>query len=257
MTSMSAYPAVTLVSDYFWPFCRILALFSTAPILSDKSVNSRVRIGLALCISLLITPLLPDSGIRLFSLPGLMTLCRQLMLGMALGWGMTLVFAAIRQAGEVIGMQMGLSFASFYDQSSRSALPVLARILYSLALLLFLSIDGHLLLLRLLTETFISLPVGHEHHQMPFFSGLCELAGIIFSSALRLALPLILLLLTLNMTMGLLNRMSPQLSVFVIGFPLTLSLGILSCGWLFPWFISYSHQLMVRIIGQLTKLLLE
>ncbi len=256
MTGIPGGPAVMLISDYFWPFCRILALFSTAPILSDKSVNSRVRIGLALCISMLITPLLGSSGIPLFSLPGVLTLCRQLMLGMALGWGMTLVFAAIRLAGEVIGLQMGLSFASFYDQASHSSVSVLARILYSLALLLFLSIDGHLVLLRLLTETFISLPVGNEHHQISFFTGLCDMAGLIFSSALRLALPVILLLLTMNMTLGLLNRMSPQLSVFVIGFPLTLTLGILSCRWLLPWFISYSHQLMSQTFSQLIKLLL-
>ena len=101
-----------LVSDYFWPFCRILALISTAPLLGDKQVNSRVKIGLALAISALLTPLLPASGIPLFSPQGLLTMCRQLLIGTGLGWGMSLAFAAVRLAGEVAGMQMGLAFAS-------------------------------------------------------------------------------------------------------------------------------------------------
>ena len=247
----------TVFSDYFWPFCRILALISTAPLLGDKQVNSRVKIALALALSALITPLLPASGIPLFSPQGLLTLCRQLLIGISLGWGMSLAFAAVRLAGEVSGMQMGLSFASFYDPSSRSSLSILARIFYTLALLLFLSVDGHLWLLSILADTFTALPVSYGGWQPDFFSGLCNLAAMIFSSALRLALPLIMLLLALNMTLGILNRMSPQLSVFVVGFPLTLSVGILSCRLLLPWFIPYSSQLFNGLLEQLATLLLR
>lgn len=257
MISGSLNQLPVLFSDYFWPFCRILALISTAPLLGDKQVNSRVKTGLALALSVLLTPLLPASGISLFSPQGLLTLCQQLLIGTGLGWGMTLAFAAVRLAGEIAGMQMGLSFASFYDPSSHSSLSILARIFYTLALLLFLSTDGHLWLLSILADTFTALPVGHEGWQPDFFNGLCQLAVMIFSSALRLALPLILLLLSLNLTLGLLNRMSPQLSVFVVGFPMTLLVGILSCRLLLPWFIPYSSQLFRGLLEQLATLLLS
>ncbi len=253
--SLSQLPVI--VSDYFWPFCRILALISSAPLLGDKQVNSRVKIGLALAISALLTPLLPSSGIALFSPQGIITLCSQLIIGIGLGWGMTLAFSAVRLAGEVAGLQMGLSFASFYDPSSHSSVSVLARIFYTLALLLFLSVDGHLWLLKILADTFTALPVSQSGWQPAFFSGLCQAAGIIFSSALRLALPLIMLLLALNMTLGLVNRMSPQLSVFVVGFPLTLSIGILSSRLLFPWFMPYTRQIFSRLLEQLATLLLQ
>lgn len=92
--SLSQLPVI--VSDYFWPFCRILALISSAPLLGDKQVNSRVKIGLALAISALLTPLLPSSGIALFSPQGIITLCSQLIIGIGLGWGMTLAFSAVR-----------------------------------------------------------------------------------------------------------------------------------------------------------------
>lgn len=253
--SISQLPS--MVSDFFWPFCRILALISAAPLLSEKQVSPRVKTGLALAISGLITPLLPASGIPLFSLSGVLTLGQQYMIGTALGWGMTFAFAAVRLAGEVTGLQMGLSFASFYDQSSHSTVSVLARIYYMLALLLFLSFNGHLWLLEAVTESFSALPVGIRSLSPGGVNALCQLAAIIFSSALRLALPLIMFLLALNLTLGLLNRMSPQLSVFVVGFPLTLTLGILSSRLLFPWFIPYTSQLFSRISEQLSGILLQ
>lgn len=152
------------------------------------------------------------------------------LIGIALGFTMQFAFAAVRTAGEIIGLQMGLSFATFVDPASHLNMPVLARIMDMLALLLFLTFNGHLWLISLLVDTFHTLPIGGEPLNSNAFLALTKAGSLIFLNGLMLALPLITLLLTLNLALGLLNRMAPQLSIFVIGFPLTLTVGIFNGG---------------------------
>lgn len=147
------------LSHYFWPLLRILALISTAPIFSEKQISKKVKIGLGGLIVILIAPTLPASNIPIFSAAGLWLAIQQILIGVALGLTMQFAFAAVRLAGEVIGMQMGLSFATFFDPSGGPNMPVLARLLNLLAMLLFLSFDGHLWLISLLADSFHTLPI--------------------------------------------------------------------------------------------------
>ncbi|CAI2023495.1 flagellar biosynthesis protein FliR [Serratia ficaria] len=147
------------LSQYFWPLLRILALIGTAPVFSEKQISKKVKIGLGGLIVILIAPTLPTSNIPIFSAAGLWLAVQQILIGVALGLTMQFAFAAVRLAGEVIGMQMGLSFATFFDPSGGPNMPVLARLLNLLAMLLFLSVDGHLWLISLLADSFHTLPV--------------------------------------------------------------------------------------------------
>lgn len=133
-----------LVSQYFWPLVRVLALISTAPVLNEKSINRKVKVGLAVMITILIAPSLPPIAIPVFSVGAIWVLMQQVLIGIAIGLTMQFAFAAIRLAGEIIGLQMGLSFATFFDPSGGPNMPVLARLLNLLAMLLFLSLNGHL-----------------------------------------------------------------------------------------------------------------
>ncbi|PMC21620.1 flagellar biosynthetic protein FliR, partial [Klebsiella aerogenes] len=204
------------LSQYFWPLLRILALISTAPVLSEKQISKKVKIGLGGLITILIAPTLPANTIPIISAAGLWLAIQQILIGAALGLTMQLAFAAVRLAGEVIGMQMGLSFATFFDPSGGPNMPVLARLLNLLAMLLFLSFDGHLWLISLLADSFHTLPVQSQPLNGNGFLALAQLGSLIFINGMMLALPLICLLLTLNIALGLLNRMTPQLSVFVM-----------------------------------------
>ncbi len=154
-----------------------------------------------------------------FSYAAVWVAIQQILIGIALGFTMQFAFAAVRTAGEIIGLQMGLSFATFVDPASHLNMPVLARILDMLVLLLFLTFNGHLWLISILVDTFHTLPIGGEPLNSNAFLALTRAGGLIFLNGLMLALPVITLLLTLNLALGLLNRMAPQLSVFVIGFP--------------------------------------
>ena len=130
---------------YFWPMLRIMALISTAPILSEKSVPNRVKSGLGIVITIIVAPTLPAVDIPIFSPNAIWIALQQVMIGVAVGFTMQLAFAAVRTAGELIGLQMGLSFATFVDPGSHLNMPVLARIIDLLAMLMaHLNAGGHL-----------------------------------------------------------------------------------------------------------------
>ncbi len=187
----------------------------------------------------------------IFSAAGLWLAAQQILIGVALGLTMQFAFAAIRLAGEVIGMQMGLSFATFFDPSGGPNMPVLARLLNLLAMLLFLSFNGHLWLISLLVDSFHTLPIQAEPLNGNGFLALTQAGSLIFINGMMLALPLICLLLTLNMALGLLNRMTPQLSVFVIGFPVTMTIGIMTIGMMMPMLAPFCEHLFGEFFDRL------
>lgn len=243
------------LSQFFWPLLRVLALIGTAPLLSEKQISKRVKVGLAGLIVFLIAPTLPASPVPLFSVIGLWLAIQQILIGVAIGLTMQFAFAAVRLAGEIMGMQMGLSFATFFDPTGGPNTPILARLLNLLVMLLFLSMDGHLWLISLLADSFHTLPIQMDPLNSNGFLALAQVGTLIFTQGLRLALPLICLLLTLNLALGLLNRVTPQLSVFVIGFPVTMSIGILTIGMMMPMVAPFSEQLFGVFFDQVARMI--
>lgn len=242
---------------YFWPLLRVMALIMTAPILSEKSIPKRVKIGLGMLITFVIAPTLPPVNIPIFSPQAVWLALQQVLIGVAIGFTMQLAFAAIRTAGELIGLQMGLSFATFFDPGSHLNMPVLARVIDMLAMLLFLTFNGHLWLISMLVDTFHTLPIGGNPVNSNAFLALTRAAGLIFINGLMLALPVITLLLTVNLSLGLLNRMAPQLSVFVIGFPITLTVGLILMGLLMPLIAPFCEHLFSEIFNLLSDIVRE
>nr|WP_024964930.1 flagellar biosynthetic protein FliR [Pantoea sp. IMH] len=245
------------IGQLFWPLARVLALIMTAPVLSEKSISRKVKIGLGLMITWTLIPSLPPTNVTLFSVGGFWLLIQQILIGAAIGFTMQFAFAAVRTAGEVIGLQMGLSFATFFDPSSRLNMPVLARFLDLLAMLLFLTFNGHLWLISMVSDSFHTLPIGGEPLNGNAFLALTKAAGLIFLNGMRLALPLITLLLIVNLALGLLNRVSPQLSVFAIGFPVTLSLGIVFISLMMPLLAPFCEHLFSEVFDLLAVFLSE
>ncbi|MBM7353769.1 UNVERIFIED_ORG: flagellar biosynthetic protein FliR [Enterobacter sp. JUb101] len=229
----------------------------TAPILSEKSIPKRVKIGLGMLITFVIAPTLPPVNIPIFSPQAVWLALQQVLIGVAIGFTMQLAFAAIRTAGELIGLQMGLSFATFFDPGSHLNMPVLARVIDMLAMLLFLTFNGHLWLISMLVDTFHTLPIGGNPVNSNAFLALTRAAGLIFINGLMLALPVITLLLTVNLSLGLLNRMAPQLSVFVIGFPITLTVGLILMGLLMPLIAPFCEHLFSEIFNLLSDIVRE
>lgn len=212
------------------PFLRILALFTAAPLFSARSLPVRARIAMAGVIALVAAPMatpLSTAGAppSLASALGLALVVQQVAVGLALGFAVRLMFAAIETAGEIIGLQMGLSFAGFINPQGGSQ-PAVASWLNTLAMLVFLSLNAHLLVLDALLATFRSLPISAQ--PLDGFSQLrLDLLGAdLFRLALALALPTIALMTVVNLALGLASRIAPQLSIFSVGFPVTVLAGL-------------------------------
>ena len=215
------------VVTFLWPFVRMLALITTAPIFSEATVPRSAKISLAALLAIVITPTLdPMPSVPLVSAGGFWILIQQVLIGAAMGFSMRMVFAMVQAAGEYVGLQMGLSFASFFDPSSGGNTMVLSRLLNVMATLIFLAVDGHLMLIMTLAESFRTLPIADTPLAANGWFLLVSAGSQIFSGGLMLALPLIAILLTLNLAMGILNRVSPQFSIFSVGFPITLLAGM-------------------------------
>lgn len=257
MVTLDSSQLVHWVSQFFWPLARMLALFATAPLLSERTISNRVKIGLAVLITWLMVPALPAVEVTLFSPAGFWLLLQQMLIGIGLGFTMQLAFAAVRLSGEVIGLQMGLSFATFFDPGSRLNMPVLARFLDMLAMLLFLTFNGHLWLISLLADSFHTLPISGQPLNANAFNALVKAGGLIFLNGMMLALPLIVLLLLVNLVLGLLNRVTPQLSIFAVGFPITLTVGILTMGLMMPLVAPFCEHLFSEVFDLLAQFLSE
>jgi len=213
---------------FLWPFVRMLALISTAPVFSEGVVQRQLKIGLAALLAIAISPTLdPMPVIPLVSVASLWILIQQILIGAAMGFAMRLVFAAVQAAGEFTGLQMGLSFASFFDPTAGGNTMVVSRLLNAMAMMIFLALDMHLMVIATLAESFHALPIADAPLSAAGWRVLVGAGSAVFTAGLMLALPLVTALLIINLAMGLLNRASPQLSIFAVGFPLTLLAGII------------------------------
>jgi len=217
------------LNPLLWPFIRTLALFAGLPIFSQRAVPVRVRVGLALFISIAAQPSLPDMPLTpLDSLPMLLLLlAQQLLIGLSMGFAVRLVFAALEFAGELIGLQMGLNYAGFFDPATGSQGTATARFFGAMVAFLFIAINGHLLLINALIESFRAFPVGDEPFHFLKVAQPQVWGAEIFRIGLWIALPLITMLMFVNIVMGVISRVAPQISVFSVGFPLTVSIGLI------------------------------
>ncbi|MBU9854072.1 flagellar biosynthetic protein FliR [Rahnella bonaserana] len=256
MLTLSVASLYAVMNQYFWPMLRVLALFTTAPIFNEQGIGKKAKIGLAIIISLLIGQHQPNTHIEIFSFAGLWVGAQQFIIGAAIGLTVQFIFVAVRNAGEIIGLQMGLSFATFFDPAAGGNMPVISRILNLLVTLLFLTFNGHLWMLNILADSFVLLPVSATPINADGLLAITYTAGMVFKCGLMLGLPIITLLLTLNLTLGLLNRLTPQLSIFVVGFPLTLSIGMIAMSMIMYTLAPFFENMMEDIFEHLTKIIL-
>ncbi|MCW7540565.1 flagellar biosynthetic protein FliR [Aquabacterium sp. A7-Y] len=216
------------ITPILWPFLRTLALFMTAPVLSMRATPARVKVGLAFFIALASQVSLPAApAISLNSAELFGAIVQQVLIGLTIGFAVRIVFAGIEFAGELIGLQMGLGFASFFDPTSGGQSNGVSRIFGTTVSLLFIVINGHLVLISAVIQSFRAFPVSA--HPMAFIQAVqVHTWGIeIFKLALWIALPIVAMLLFVNLVLGVISRVAQQMNIFAIGFPVTLSVGLI------------------------------
>lgn len=254
MINLSAAQLDLWMAGFLFPLARILGLIATAPILNNRAIPARIRMGFGAAMTLALIPALPPSGLIVGSWPGLLALLQQMLIGIALGFSMRVVFTAIDLAGELIGLQMGLGFAMFYDPDNAAQSPVISEFLGLLAMLIFLSINGHLMLLAVIGNSFEWWPVGADLFPANGWMAIARWGSIIFSAGVMLALPVIAALLVVNIALAVLTRAAPTLNLFAIGFPVTLIAGFVMLLLSMPFFAPALQQLFdygLRTVAQL------
>jgi flagellar biosynthetic protein FliR len=216
------------LADFFWPLVRIAAMLMASPIFNIRQISMRVRILLAVLITLLVQPMLPAAPlVPVFSSDALLILLQQIGIGVALGFLMQMAFNALILGGQVMAFSMGLGFANMMDPANGVQVPVVSQFWLILAMLAFLLMNGHLVLIAAIVDTFTVLPIAVDGFGRAGIWELLSWASRMFAAGVLMALPVLVSLLLINIGMGVVSRAAPQLNIFAIGFPITLMMGFL------------------------------
>jgi flagellar biosynthetic protein FliR len=219
-------PLMDLIGHYLWPFVRIGAFVMVMPLIGSSFVPARVRLLVALAMTAVMAPALPGvPAAEFLSLAGVLMTLKEIAIGIAMGFIVQLVFDAITLGGQIIAMSMGLGFAVFLDRTRGVNIPVLGQLFLMLGMLIFLSLDGHLALIRLLADSFQILPISGSELSLVAVSTLLEWSGSVFAVAVKIALPAITALIVVNLSFGVMSRAAPTLNLFAVGFPVAMLLG--------------------------------
>ena len=224
------------IAGLLWPLTRILGLLAAAPLFGNKAVPASVKVSLGVMLAAIVAPAVPAlPATDPMSLAGLLILAQEMLIGLAMGFSIRIIFAAVEMAGEISSLTMGLGFATFFDPNTQGRSSAISQFLALVATLGFLSVNAHLVLLSALVESFSSLPVSATPIYSGGFKQLADWGGRIFSTGVQLSLPIVAALLITNVALGILTRAAPALNLFGIGFPITLGVGLLVVATTLPY----------------------
>ncbi len=226
MIELSSAELSRWVASYLWVLFRIASLLMTMPVLGTQLLPVRVRLYFALALTLLIAPQVGEVPLLdALSLSTWIVIGEQILIGAAMGFSLQLLFQVHVLAGQIIAMQMGLGFASMNDPSTGISVAVVAQVFTMLVTLLFLAMNGHLVVLEVLAESFTTLPIGDSLGRMDLQALVLRFSWVM-AAAILIGMPAITALLIVNISFGVMMRAAPQLNIFSIGFPLTLVFGL-------------------------------
>ncbi len=236
MITLTSVEMNTWIAALLWPLTRILGMIAASPLFGNSSIPVSGKVSLGVMLALIMAPAIPAMpAADPMSMAGFLILLQELLIGVAMGFAMRIVFAAVEMAGEVASLTMGLGFASFFDPMTKGRSSAVSQFLALIATMAFLSVNGHLVLLEALAESFVTMPVSAT----PIAAGapweLARWGGKIFSAGLQISLPIVAALLITNVALGILTRAAPQLNIFGIGFPISLAVGLLLISQTLPY----------------------
>jgi flagellar biosynthetic protein FliR len=233
------------VTQYIWPFIRIAAFVGVAPIFGTRNVPARAKIIIAFSLAVMVVPILPKAHYTdPLSLGGILITIEQVVIGLLLGFIVTLLFTALTIGGQTVAQLMGLGFASMMDPQNGVSVPVVGQFYTILATIIFLLMDGHLVLIEALVRSFSSMPIGDFSLNPEKIWQVVLWSKWMFIAALVIALPSITALLLVNVAFGVMTRAAPQLNIFAVGFPITILLGFVAIFASLPYFVPKFQEML-------------
>ena len=240
------------LAAFFLLTVRLSAMFVAAPFFSASALSVPVRVAFAMAFALVSVASINLPPFDLFSIKGIVLVAQEIIIGAAIGLTVQLAFAAVSMAGEQIAASMGIGFASMIDPQTGAQSPVLTQFMSIMLLLIFLVVEGHHVLLRHVVASYGVLPVGGDFLDPKMFLDITKAAGLIFSAAFIIGLPLIAALFFVNIIVGLLTRVAPQMNIFSIGFPLTILVGFVLLMIALPS-MSKTIASFLNVVSQITR----
>lgn len=222
------------------------------PVIGTQLVPMRIRVGLAFLVTLLVVPLIPPVPVvDPLSFHAIYITLQQIFVGSIMGFMFVMLMQLFVVAGMMIAMQMGLGFASMVDPANGVNVPVLSQIFLVCVTLIFLAMNGHLVMIEIIVETFRSWPIseqiiGAESITREDLWMFISRISWLFASALVMSLPAITAVLIINLSFGIMTRAAPQMNVFSLGFPIGMLFGLfivwVSSNGLLPQFDAFSTE---------------
>ena len=225
------------IGQFFWPFLRILALFSAAPAFNSVSIPARAKVALAFVVAVAVAGSVRQTAPVDLTWPTVILAVEQVLVGLAIGFAMQLTLTAMTLAGEFVGMQMGFGFASLFDFQSGFQVPVMGNFFSLVSLLLFVALNGHLVLLGVLVKSFTIVPIAvGSGISADGWQALARAGAVLFQMGVWLALPVIAVLLATHLAVGFVSRVAPQFNVMSVGFSVFMWIGLAATVGLLPYF---------------------
>lgn len=216
------------LADFILPFTRISALIMAMIGLGAQTIPMRIKLFLCITITFAVMPSIPPVRVEsLFAFGTFLLVVEQILIGVLIGFVTVLVVNTFTLAGQIIAMQTGLGFASLVDPASGTSVPAVGQFFLILTTLLFWALDGHLSFLQFVVMSFDTIPIPSDGFDTVKFKEVAEWGAWMFATALSLALAPITAMLLVNFSFGIMTRAAPQLNIFAIGFPITMTAGLI------------------------------
>lgn len=224
-------------------FLRMLGLFATAPIWSNRFVPVQIRVALSFSVAVVVSPLfdLPAMPTNLIQLVPLAL--QELLVGMIVGFIASLLFAAVQFGGQLMDINMGLSIMNVLDPLSNTQVPVIGNLLYILALLIFFTINGHHMLLQAVMDSYVLVPIGTASVNLGVSEALVRIASDLFIIGFKISAPVLAALFLTTVALGVLNRAVPQMNVFIVGMPIQMAVGVFILVVMLPLYVTFLQVL--------------
>lgn len=233
------------IGQYLWPLLRIGAFYMAVPVIGARTVPARVRLMLALFTAMLVAPVLPASPtISFMSGEGVVMIMKEVLIGLGLGFSMQVVMQTFLLAGQYISQKMGLGFASMNDPANGVSVAIISQFYLLLTTLLFLSSNGHLVVLQLLIDSYQRFPILAAGFGGEQLMSIVQMGSWMFAAALLISLPLFTALMIVNISFGVMSRSAPQMNIFSVGFPFTLLFGFVLMWFSLANFLPLYFELM-------------
>ncbi len=230
---------------FFLVFLRVGSILMAIPVFESNSIPNLFRLALAFATSMLLFPVLQLKPVpvvtHIYTLG--ISAAGEILIGLAIGFSVKLIFAGIQMAGQLIGYQMGLAIANVMDPADSQQIPLLAQFNNLVALLVFLSINAHYWFIKALSQSYRLVPPLNAHFGYSLMEQLVHLAGNMFVIGIQVGAPVIAALLITSVSFGLVARTVPQMNVFIVAMPLKIGVGLLFLGFSLPYFATYFDKI--------------